>query len=135
MNTAVLTATTSYSVNADTSDGLWLDEADVTAATGWEMKPEGFCQGDVCVPTPADRDTYLRDGKVNIKAFWDLMGKPVASSADGSAWSLGDSASDCTARLDSLTAPDFTLPDVDGKPVSLSDFRRKRVLLITWASW
>jgi peroxiredoxin len=30
-----------------------------------------------------------------------------------------------------LTAPDFTLPDYTGKPVSLSDFRaRKNVLLV-----
>ena len=32
--------------------------------------------------------------------------------------------------------PDFTLPDIrDGKPVSLSDFRGKKVLLIQFASW
>jgi peroxiredoxin len=32
-------------------------------------------------------------------------------------------------------APDFTLPDVDGKPVSLSSFRGKYVLVDFWASW
>ncbi|MBI3853814.1 MAG: redoxin domain-containing protein [Verrucomicrobia bacterium] len=32
-------------------------------------------------------------------------------------------------------APDFTLPDLKGKAHSLSDFRGKKVLLITWASW
>jgi hypothetical protein len=32
--------------------------------------------------------------------------------------------------------PDFTLPEIaTGKPVSLSDFRGKRVLLIQFASW
>ena len=32
--------------------------------------------------------------------------------------------------------PDFTLPDLaTGKPVSLSDFRGKKVLLIQFASW
>ncbi|HVL13286.1 MAG TPA: hypothetical protein VM529_12030 [Gemmata sp.] len=32
--------------------------------------------------------------------------------------------------------PDFTLPSIaDGKPVSLSDFRGKKVLLIQFASW
>jgi hypothetical protein len=31
---------------------------------------------------------------------------------------------------------DFTLPDIQtGKPVSLSDFRGKKVLLIQFASW
>lgn len=33
------------------------------------------------------------------------------------------------------TATDFTLPDVNGKPVSLSSFKGKYVLLDFWASW
>lgn len=32
-------------------------------------------------------------------------------------------------------APDFTLKDIDGKSVSLSDFRGKQVVLHFWASW
>ena len=32
-------------------------------------------------------------------------------------------------------APDFTLPDLDGQQVSLSDYRGKRVVLFMWASW
>jgi peroxiredoxin len=32
-------------------------------------------------------------------------------------------------------APDFTLPDVNGKPVSLSSFKGKYVLVDFWASW
>ena len=33
------------------------------------------------------------------------------------------------------TAPDFTLPDLEGRLHSLSEHRGKKVLLVTWASW
>jgi peroxiredoxin len=43
--------------------------------------------------------------------------------------------SDQRQVLSSLAAPDFTLPDIDGNSHSLSDFRGKKILLLTWASW
>lgn len=33
------------------------------------------------------------------------------------------------------TAPDFTFPDLDGRKVSLSDYRGKVVLVNIWATW
>ena len=37
--------------------------------------------------------------------------------------------------LESLTAPDFALPDLAGATWTLSQHRGKKVLLATWASW
>jgi cytochrome oxidase Cu insertion factor (SCO1/SenC/PrrC family) len=37
--------------------------------------------------------------------------------------------------LDSETAPAFALASLAGKPVSLSDFRGRAVLLYFWATW
>jgi peroxiredoxin len=44
------------------------------------------------------------------------------------------------ARADSAqgslkSAPEFTLPDINGKKVSLSDFKGKVILLNFWATW
>ena len=32
-------------------------------------------------------------------------------------------------------APDFTLPSLDGVPVSLSSYRGRKTILFMWASW
>ncbi len=39
-----------------------------------------------------------------------------------------------TLRIGS-DVPDFTLPALDGTPVSLSALRGKRIALFMWASW
>ena len=40
-----------------------------------------------------------------------------------------------TEFLRSAMAPDFELPNREGELVRLSDFRGKKVLIVTWASW
>ena len=49
--------------------------------------------------------------------------------------SLAESAGTRAQALESLVAPDFSLPDLDGKLHSLSEQRGKKVLLIAYASW
>jgi peroxiredoxin len=39
------------------------------------------------------------------------------------------------AEKERKPAPDFTLKDIDGKPVKLSDYKGKVVLLNFWATW
>ena len=117
-------------------DELWLSSVDTAAITGWSMKPEGFCKDDICVPTPSgEADRFVQGDAINVSAFWDLMGKPAVRSANADVWLLGEGASLRNNALLSLEAPDFTLPDLDGKLHSFSDYRGKCVLLITWASW
>ncbi len=121
---------------APNDDQLWLPSEDVEGATGWALKPEGFCRGEVCVPVPAGReDDFVRGAEVNVAAFWRHMGKPVLHDESGGTWVLGESAERRTAQLMSLEAPDFRLPDLEGRMHALSDHRGKKVFLSTWASW
>lgn len=132
----VLTETKKVEVSPARGEGLWLDRTDVEPVTGWSLKPEGFCKDDICVPVPAGREAeFSRDDQVNVAAFWSLMNKPAVSSDTGDVWFLGEGAESRNDALLNLEAPDFTLPDLDGNMHSLTDFRGKRVLLATWASW
>ena len=118
------------------TDALWLDPAEAERVFGWSLKPEGLCRGEVCIPVPAGSEAdYVRDGAVNIAAFFRRIGKPVLASRERDVWLFGESAGDRAAQLESLEAPDFTLPDLHGKPHSLSDYRGSKVFLTTWASW
>ncbi len=132
----VLTETTKADVPSNQADALWLNSTDVEAATGWTLKPEGFCQGDICVPIPPGREAeFAKDDQVNVSTFWAHMNKPAVASEAGDVWFLGEGAESRNDTLLSLEAPDFTLPDLEGNMHSLTDFRGKRVLLATWASW
>jgi len=32
-------------------------------------------------------------------------------------------------------SPDFTLPSLDGEPISLSSYRGRKTIVFMWASW
>ena len=128
--TKILTPTGEHDVAA--RDGLWMSPADAEKVTGWALKPEGMCRADVCVPLPA---SALKPNEVDVAAFWKKLGGPVIASEERDVWALGAPADERNAALEGLTAPDFTLPDVNGVPRSLSQLRGKKVFLATWASW
>jgi AhpC/TSA family len=118
---------------------LWITTTDLKRATRFEVKPQGVCRDELCFPLPKSRQqSFLREdsGKrfFNLTAFAELVHQPVAHDAALSTWYFG-LRSDQRQGLSSLQAPDFTLPDLHGKPHRLSDFRGKKVLLVTWASW
>jgi hypothetical protein len=118
------------------NDGLWLSAADLERVSGWTFKPEGFCKGDVCVPVPPSRTAELVSGQsYNLAALASLLGQPVVADTANHAWCIGEASGERRRVLQSLAAPDFTLPDLSGKMHSLSDYRGKRVFLVSWASW
>ena len=84
--------------------------------TGWAIKPEGACKGDVCVPLPVD---VLRDGLVDLPAFAERLGMPRVHDADHGLWTLGPESIGGRA-LTTAVAPELVLPDLDGMPFALS---------------
>jgi hypothetical protein len=121
------------------SGQLWITTADLTRATRFELKPQGVCRDELCFPIPKARTAEFerRTGDktwFNLTAFAALVQQPVAHDEAMATWYFGLRA-DQRETLSSLQAPDFTLPDMQGKLHSLSDFRGRKVLLVTWASW
>ena len=115
-------------------DRVRLPRAAVRDALGWELKPQGLCRGERCVLVLAPAE-LIRDGDVDLAALAKLLDRPLALDAAEGAACLGAAADERAERLRSLDAPDFTLPDVNGRPHTLSGFRGKKVLLVAWASW
>ena len=120
---------------------LWLRLDDLTRASGWQLKAEGACLGDVCVPIPASRrDRFVRDEsgpepRFNLAEFARLREMPSLIDESTETWCVVDSAKTRAQQMASLQAPDFTLPDLAGRMHSLTDYRGQKIFMVAWASW
>lgn len=103
-------------------------------ATGWKLEPRGLCRGEVCVPV-RDRAALADDSGVDLAAFARAIDRPLALDASERAAALGTAAAERSARMATLEAPDFRLPDLAGRMHSLSEHRGRKVLLVAYASW
>lgn len=116
--------------------GPWVPVEQMGELTGWELKPEGACMGERCVPLPPGRSgTFEREGWFNMAALADHLGQPMVADAETDTWCIGEAPVDRALSLDSAVAPDFTLPDYRGTEYSLGQFRGRKVFLASWASW
>jgi hypothetical protein len=113
-------------------DALWVGSAALPILTGFELKPEGACRDDICIPLSGE---LCRTDEVDVAGFWRHTRRPVLRSDGGAVWLLAEGALERRTTLATLQAPDFTLPDAGGVEHTLSDFRGKKVFLATWASW
>jgi peroxiredoxin len=144
---AVLADTVVYQGNATTIDkvlsdpnDLWVSPADMTRVTGFVLKNEGLCRDEICIPLRQDKDSDLfvkRKGEqwLSLTQFARNGQQPYVQDNDTGTWSFGEYPQTRDSFLHAATAPDFALQDRNGKTVKLSDFRGKKVMLVTWASW
>jgi hypothetical protein len=119
-----------------TEDGLWVPLSELKAVSGWELKPEGVCKDEVCVPVPdARRPALIRNEEFSLTEFARLIAQPVAHDEKSRVWYFGPPAWEWKSRLASRVAPDFTLPDLSGHLHTLSELKGKKVFLLFWATW
>jgi hypothetical protein len=108
---------------------MLLDRLDVSPAefgrlTGWEIKPEGACKGETCVPLGGQPFTVTNAA--------ERLG--MALIQDEQLWALGPET--LTGQVLTTTdTSDFALPDLDGKPFQLSSLLGQKVLVVAWAPY
>jgi hypothetical protein len=110
---------------------MLLDRLDVSPEefhrlSGWEIKPEGACKGETCVPLP--------DTAFDVVTAAGRLGMAVVEDPGHSLWALGPES--LTGRaLTSTDTDDFALPDLDGNEFRMSSLRGQKVLLVAWAPY
>jgi hypothetical protein len=121
-------------------DDLWVPARDLRRINDFELTSRGACLNDRCVDVPRgdDSDMFVRSGGedwISVTALARQLQQEFAVDHDHAVWSFGTIPAAQTAFTQAAMAPDFALPNQEGRLVRLSDFRGKKVLIITWASW
>ena len=97
---------------------------DLERRTGWTIKPEGACRGEVCVPL---------GGPFDLRELARRLRMPLVGDERLGVWALGPE--DNGHALRSAELPDIVLPDRQGREFSLRSLRGTKVFMIAWASW
>ena len=113
---------------------LLVDPAKLPDALGWELKPEGLCRDDVCVPV-RDRAGLFVGDELDLEAVGAALGRPVVVDADARVAAVALDGEARRRALTELTAAPFTLPDLDGTLHALEEWHNQKKLLVAFASW
>lgn len=122
------------------TEQLWVTPTDLTRVNNFVLKPEGACLAELCVPIrrdPASNMVKQHDQQLwfNLTGFAEKLKQSYVQDSDSQTWSFGDFPVNRERFLNNAVAPNFSLKDRNGDMVNLADFRGKKVLLLTWASW
>jgi hypothetical protein len=104
--------------------------AEFEQRTGWQIKPEGACKGDICIPLPGE----LQGDELDVRALASAMGLPLAEDEEFGLLAIGPEAVGARA-LSSARAPELELPDLDGKLFKLSSLRGQKIIVYAWAPY
>ena len=104
---------------------LDVDVATFETATGWAIKPEGACKGDVCVPLNSEFDAA---------SVADRLGMAVVHDETENLYAFGPESFNGRS-LATAVAPELVLDDLNGNEFRLSSLRGRKVVLVAWAPY
>jgi len=116
--------------------GLLIKPEDLTRINGFELKPQGACYEDVCVPV--GKEVLIEQGGevwFDLTAFADLIGQPYVADVEARVWSFAEIPAKRESMMVDAMAPDFEVKDRQGKVIRMADLKGKKALIVTWSSW
>lgn len=112
-------------------ESLEVAVSDFETSTGWKIKPEGACKGEVCIPL---HDQPGKNNKLDIEQLAAQMNLPLVAEPDHNIWALGPESTG-GKTLTTAEAPDLSLPDLEGNPFHLSSLKGQKILVYAWAPY
>lgn len=118
------------------ADRLLIQPEDLTAINGFEIKPEGACYEDLCIPLN-DQLLIEQDGAqwFDLTAFAELLEQPFVADTESRVWSFAEIPAKRQNALLNGMAPDIEVTDRQGNVIRLADLKGKKALIVTWSSW
>ena len=111
-----------------------VDAGSLEAATGWHLEDRGLCRGDACVPV-RDRAAVLAGDRVDLAGVAGVLDAPFIADADRAVVAIGRPAFARQQVIAGRDAVSVRLPDLAGDLHELSEWSRRRRLLVAFASW
>jgi hypothetical protein len=108
-------------------ESLDLTTEQFAAGTGWEIKPQGACKAEVCVPLDHSES-------FDVEAVAARLGMALVGDEEAGVWALGPESLGERALV-SAEAPELVLDDIDGNKFRLSSLRGQKVVLVSWAPY
>jgi hypothetical protein len=115
-------------------DRLLLPPDRLSDALGWELKPEGLCRQDTCVPVRDSAPLFV-GGDLDVAAVAGALGRAVVVDAEAGIAAMSLDAEDRRQALEARHAPPFSLNDLEGRSHDLAEWRGRKKLLVAFASW
>ncbi len=122
--------------NTGNGDALLIDPADLSRINGFELKPEGACRGNLCIPLP--KGVLVEQDSKNwfdVTAFADHVRQPYVADVEARVWSFSDVPTTRDEMRVNAMAPDIELTDRSGNSIRFADLKGKKALIVTWSSW
>ena len=123
-------------VETGSGNDLLISPEDLNRVNGFELKPEGACYKDMCIPMNDDL-LIKQNGRqwFNLSAFANLLGQSYVVDHEAGVWSFAEIPARREGMQVDAMAPEFELTDRQGEVIRMSDFKGKKAMIVTWSSW